>query len=139
MTTETHGKSRRGSWSPEYYSWASMHQRCTNPARNVFANYGGRGIKVCERWNSFENFFADMGERPHGHSIGRLDPNGDYCPENCVWHSDAEQARTRRNNKLTPFTAQAIAMAKGSQREIGRRFGVSHAMVGRIKRGEAWA
>jgi len=62
-----------------------MKQRCNYPNHRSYSFYGGRGIKVCERWDDFENFLADMGERPEGYSISRHDHDKDYCPENCSW------------------------------------------------------
>ena len=75
-----------------------MKSRCYNPNNNRFKDYGARGIKVCERWeNSFENFFADMGEKPHPeYSIERVNVNGDYTPDNCIWADPATQNRNKR-------------------------------------------
>lgn len=87
---------------PEYTVWIQMRQRCSNPNCRVYKHYGGRGIKVCERWNSFKNFIADMGERPNNkYSIDRIDVDGDYCPENCRWATQTQQVQNRRcYNKL---------------------------------------
>lgn len=81
--------------SPEYRVWRSMHQRCTNPKHVRYERYGGRGISVCERWNSFENFFADMGARPAGLTLERIDNHKGYGPGNCKWATWSEQNRNR--------------------------------------------
>lgn len=83
-----------------YHAWQDMRKRCTNPNRKEYKNYGGRGINVCDRWtNSFENFLEDMGERPEGLSIDRIDNNGNYEPSNCRWATKKEQCGNKRNNK----------------------------------------
>ena len=83
--------------SPTYYSWQAMKTRCLNPNSDNFQNYGGRGITVCERWlNSFENFLEDMGERPEGMTLDRVDVNGNYCKDNCRWTTNSLQVFNRR-------------------------------------------
>lgn len=91
--------------SVEYDTWVSMRSRCRNPNRADYEYYGGRGIKVCERWDSFENFLSDMGERPPGTSIDRIDPDGDYEPGNCRWATKVEQRHNRRDSVKRKISA----------------------------------
>jgi len=91
----THGHSENKR-SPTYKSWCKMRSRCANPNADQWPYYGGRGIKVDPRWDSFENFLADMGERPDGLSIDRIDNEGDYEPDNCKWSTQNEQMANRR-------------------------------------------
>ena len=97
----THGLTRKGKTPPPIYrSWYAMKTRCGNPNQKDWNNYGGRGITVCERWQKFENFLQDMGPtwKP-GLSIDRIDPNGNYCKQNCRWATKVEQGRNQRRWK----------------------------------------
>lgn len=137
----THGKSK----TVEYRIWKNMISRCETPSQSVYPHYGGRGIKVCDRWrNSFEVFLADMGPRPSPrHSIDRIDVDGDYEPNNCRWADAAEQRANRRDPlKLDAVSACLIRhmRRRGAKlRELARAFGVSEQSVSRVVRGKAWA
>lgn len=97
FTTRTHGFARRGKRIPEYHVWRAMRQRCRNPRDKSFSDYGGRGIHICKRWNSFAAFLADMGRRPSSrHSLHRIKNDLHYKPSNCRWATAKEQAANRR-------------------------------------------
>lgn len=86
--------------TPEYVAWVDMKRRCYQPSRPFYKDYGGRGISVCPRWlESFDNFLEDMGNRPKGMTLDRIDNDGNYEPSNCRWISIKEQNRNRRNTR----------------------------------------
>lgn len=97
-----HGESPHKTRTKEYNAWRSMRQRCNSPANSHYNRYGGRGIRVCERWNDYENFIKDMGRCEDGLSLDRINPNGNYEPENCRWANKRDQSINRGGSiKLT--------------------------------------
>lgn len=136
-----------------YRIWTGMHTRCYNAACKGFPNYGGRGIEICERWHSFEYFYADMGDPPPRHSIDRYPNNdGNYEPDNCRWATAVEQQANRRakarnfgtdtyNAKLTePIVAQIILRRRNGEptRALAKEHGVAHSLIERIVTGKSW-
>lgn len=104
--------------SPEYVVWSGMKERCLNPSNTTFADYGGRGITICARWlDSFESFFADMGPRPPGTSINRIDNNGNYEPGNCRWATPKEQAGNTRRSIIVDWQGERMTVAECARRE----------------------
>jgi len=121
-----HGHASGGKLSLTYSSWINMISRITNPSYPSFKQYKARGIKVCKRWRKFENFLADMGERPGAaYSLDRWpDNNGDYKPGNCRWATKTEQANNRNTNIRLNFVGQDFTLA-----ELARYTGVSKELL----------
>jgi len=95
-TIHGHNKAGTGNQSRTWTSWSSMKKRCTMQSHISYPDYGGRGISFCERWETFTNFLADMGERPEGKTLDRIDVNGNYEPNNCRWATLSEQQQNKR-------------------------------------------
>ena len=113
---ELHGKHLMYG-TPEYRTWAHMKERCLNQNCADYPSYGGRGIMVCDRWrDSFEAFFADMGARPAGHSIERVDVNGNYEPGNCCWATPREQAQNQRTTRFVELAGETLALREACRR-----------------------
>ncbi len=127
--------------TPTYNTWYSMLERCRNPKNASWRNYGARGIRVCERWHELANFIADMGMRPDGKTIDRIDPNGNYEPGNCRWADADVQQRTKRNVVCSYEFAQRIRsgeFAGLTNKAIAKIVGCDPSTISRIKSGEVW-
>lgn len=111
-----HGHAKRnGRTTATYTTWNSMFSRCYLPSQDSYPLYGGRGITVCERWKSFERFLEDMGEKPAGMSLDRIDPDGNYEPGNCRWATAHDQAVNRKCVRLIEHDGQRRAAAEWAQ------------------------
>lgn len=144
----SHGHAPKFNSSKTYVTWLDMKGRCNRESNKDYARYGGRGITYCARWEHFENFLADMGEKPEGLELDRKDNDGDYCIENCRWTT---HRINRRNSSHTILTERRVTLLKALLRSIksktpkytayrvlGKLFGVSEATVSLIATGHKW-
>lgn len=116
LKNATHGHTRNKSPSKTYNTWRGMIARCENPSDKSYPFYGGRGVVVCERWRRFDDFLADMGERPHGRAeIDRIDNAVGYQPGNCRWVSHVENMRNTRQNKLVSTPAGEMLLGEAAE------------------------
>lgn len=130
MLHRTHGHGVRGRTSPEYRSWASAKQRCFNENDAAFRLYGARGVTMCERWStSFEAFLADMGRRPPGASLDRIDSDGNYEPGNCRWATATQQANNTRRNLFVEYEGDRLTLE-----QLARRVGVDARQLWKLYR-----
>lgn len=118
--TLIHGMSK----TVEYKTWVGMRKRCTNTKDKNYKNYGGRGIFVCQEWDMFEKFFEDMGIRPKGASIERVDNSGPYSKENCIWANATHQCRNKRNSIKVEFDGEKISI-----KELSEKVGISYELL----------
>lgn len=126
-----------------YKSWQSMKERCYNPKSTSYFRYGEKGITICNRWlDSFENFLADMGERPEGTTIDRIDGSKGYCKENCRWATKIDQSRNRKSNKLNIEKVikikQLLELDMYTNNQIAKMFGVNRTTIYDIKNKRTW-
>lgn len=136
-----HGHCKDGRESETYRSWKAMRRRCGATVGKNYANYAGKGISVCASWESFDAFLEDMGTRPEGATIERIDGSLGYSKQNCRWATRLDQNRNRSNNVLTENAANEIyrrAWSGESHRLIAADFGCSIPLVSNIKTGRVW-
>jgi len=117
--------------STEYRIWHMMLQRCTNANNGKFKNYGGRGITVCEKWQDFKGFYADMGDRPEGMTLDRIDNEKGYFKANCRWASRKQQSNNRSNNLLITYQGKKQTLQMWAD-ELGLK---KSTLINRVKRG----
>lgn len=112
----THGHSSNGKLTSEYNSWRNMRDRCNLPSSESYKSHGGRGITVCEQWSSFQTFLSDMGPKPTPkHTIGRMDNDGNYEPDNCEWETSNQQMRNRTDTRWVEYQGRKMSLAEACE------------------------
>jgi len=136
----THGHKSRRKQTATYRSWSSMLTRCLNSKSDNYKHYGGRGITICDRWRNFADFLADMGERPLGTSLDRIDPNGNYEPDNARWWPQSAQSQNTRRTLAAHVVSEIRRRVAGgeSQTAVAKSFGIKQPVVSRIIIGQAY-
>jgi len=142
-----HGHKAGGKSSPTYQTWCEMKRRCQDVNRHDYERYGGRGIKICERWQDFANFLKDMGVRPPGKTLDRVDNSKGYEPSNCRWATRKEQIQNRRvpkNQRLFfAINRQDLMILSNNQHEFARRYNlnqcnITNCLSGRNRTHKGW-
>ncbi len=138
MPARSHGATLNGKWSPEYRSWASMWARVRSKDARA-KNYGLRGIAVCDEWKSFDRFLSDMGPRPPGLTIDRVDVNGNYEASNCRWATLKQQGENKRNARVLTFRGESLGITAWARRlgcslrilqyRLGRKWSIEKALT----------
>lgn len=139
LSRTTHGLANK---TPTYRSWKEMRQRCMNPRNDKYQWYGGRGISICQRWMEYQNFLADMGERPAGTTLDRIDNDGPYSPENCRWATQTEQTRKQKKNVLSEELADKMRTDRAAGmtfKQLGEKYGVDKTTAHRCCTRQTWA
>jgi hypothetical protein len=129
---KTHGKSE----TRVYGIWLHMRGRCLVPTNHRYPLYGGRGITICERWMTFQNFYEDMGDPPPGMSLDRIDNSRGYSPDNCRWATQRQQVHNSRSTKLTDADVAAIRLDTRPLKVIATEYGVGHTYICNIRKGK---
>lgn len=132
--TTKHGHGREGKQETTYRIWKSMRNRCNNKRSPRYKDYGGRGIKVCLRWDDFQNFLDDMGARPKDRSLDRIDNDGDYTPENCRWATSQQQSANQRTAKYYAHEDKRMHMSAWA-----REFGVTPSALCEYIKRHGWS
>ncbi|WP_312999668.1 hypothetical protein [Leclercia sp.] len=119
-----HGHAIDGEETPTYQTWLHMRQRCLNTSNDAYENYGGRGIGICKEWDSFEKFLTDMGQRPDGMTIDRIDNNKGYYKENCRWADKKTQLTNKRNNHRVEWHGNSYTIS-----QLSSMCGIGHQVL----------